>query len=406
MNKVKEFPVLYKQRKDGAFQIQNIYVTGHENGNYSIVTVHGTENGKMQTDVKEVTSGKNIGKANETSIKEQAISQAFSKWKRKQDKGYQLKKITKSEAEFRPMLAYDAKDRLKSIFNKAQKEGRETLTFHTQPKLDGIRCSFYRSEDSVIAVSRTGQPYTHLLEHIVKDLEWIPDNLVVDGEIYSFVDGIEIQEIAGLMNRKSVSNQHKKLSFVIFDYYDTEKPSKAFGERWKENSALTRSKIKELNIKTLRLVDDSDLFSAVCKKIIVKLSQGVGLVFKHAEKIHEVSCDMGFEGIMLRDADSEYILGSKTINLLKFKKFDDSEFEIVDIITPETGRTKGMALFVCKTESGLEFEADSTGKAAYRKWLYENRKSLIGKQLKVQYQGFTNKGIPRFPKGLEIRDYE
>jgi DNA ligase-1 len=37
---------------------------------------------------------------------------------------------------------------------------------------------------------------------------------------------------------------------------------------------------------------------------------------------------------------------------------------------------------------------------------YLNDSSLVGKMLTVRYQGFTINGIPRFPIGIAIRDYE
>jgi DNA ligase-1 len=33
-------------------------------------------------------------------------------------------------------------------------------------------------------------------------------------------------------------------------------------------------------------------------------------------------------------------------------------------------------------------------------------KSVIGKLLTVRYQGLTNGGVPRFPVGVAVRDYE
>lgn len=35
-----------------------------------------------------------------------------------------------------------------------------------------------------------------------------------------------------------------------------------------------------------------------------------------------------------------------------------------------------------------------------------NKSKYIGKNLTVQFQNLTDAGIPRFPVGLEIRDYE
>ena len=38
--------------------------------------------------------------------------------------------------------------------------------------------------------------------------------------------------------------------------------------------------------------------------------------------------------------------------------------------------------------------------------LYKEGKKIIGKKLTIRYQGLTDLGIPRFPRGVVIRDYE
>jgi len=38
--------------------------------------------------------------------------------------------------------------------------------------------------------------------------------------------------------------------------------------------------------------------------------------------------------------------------------------------------------------------------------LFEEGNNYIGKQLTVRAQELTNEGIPRFPVGISIRDYE
>ena len=59
-----------------------------------------------------VTKGKNIGKKNETSPKEQAIFDAQSKWDKKNKTGYETSKsLLKQTQLILPMLAYKFQDR-------------------------------------------------------------------------------------------------------------------------------------------------------------------------------------------------------------------------------------------------------------------------------------------------------
>ena len=100
--------------------------------------------------------------------------------------------------------------------------------------------------------------------------------------------------------------------------------------------------------------------------------------------------------------DSEYLINNRSSDLLKYKDFFDSEFEIVDI-REGTGKAQEHAIFICKTIEGILFEVNPEGTSKVRKEYYLNRNNLIGKYLTVKFQDFTDRGVPHFATGLGIR---
>ena len=77
---------LYKLSTTGKLLQWDIRVEDNQDGTASIVTDHGQVGGKIQTTSDLITGGKNIGKANETTVQEQANKEALSKWKKQFDK--------------------------------------------------------------------------------------------------------------------------------------------------------------------------------------------------------------------------------------------------------------------------------------------------------------------------------
>ena len=85
------------------------------------------------------------------------------------------------------------------------------------------------------------------------------------------------------------------------------------------------------------------------------------------------------------------------------KKFEELEFAIVDV-REATGNDKGTAIIQCQADNGELFWVRPKGSREYRASLLESQ--IIDKLLTVRYQNLTEKGIPRFPVGIAIRDYE
>lgn len=123
----------------------------------------------------------------------------------------------------------------------------------------------------------------------------------------------------------------------------------------------------------------------------------------------------GYEGVVIRQLaeanprDPKFLerclyRPGKSNNIVKVKKFDDREFQIVDIIEGK-GKFKGKAIFVCATEAGPTFNVVAMGSAYQREEWFQHRERYIGALLKVRYQGMVN-GVPQIPIGVEIRNYE
>jgi ATP-dependent DNA ligase len=111
----------------------------------------------------------------------------------------------------------------------------------------------------------------------------------------------------------------------------------------------------------------------------------------------------GYEGCMARNSNGLYV-NKRSYDLQKLKEFETEEFEIIGI---EEGRGKlaGHAIFVCRIKD-QEFKAKMKGDTAMLKRYFEDHSLWKGKKLTVKYQGYTAYGIPRFPVGIAIRDYE
>ena len=66
------FPPLYDVASTGKVKLWTIAVQDVSPTLSTITITHGLEHGKMQTTVRKVTDGKNVGRANATTIFEQA----------------------------------------------------------------------------------------------------------------------------------------------------------------------------------------------------------------------------------------------------------------------------------------------------------------------------------------------
>jgi DNA ligase-1 len=244
--------------------------------------------------------------------------------------------------------------------------------------LDGVRCISQGVELS----SRTTKKFIGL-DHIKEETKNIP--YILDGELYS--EELDFQTLTGLINRKkNIDDKNMlKIKFYVYDIVSNDDYEKRL---------LNLKKLFEIN---------------TFKYIKLHLTEECNTK-EEIEKFHDEYVNKGYEGLIVRNKIGSYKEKYRSTNLQKFKKFTDSEFEIIGFTDGE-GKEKGHIIWICKTDKGYRFYVRPKGSYEERSKLFKNGKKYIGKLLTVVYQELTNDGIPRFPTTRyggegDIRDYE
>jgi DNA ligase-1 len=345
---------LYKMNKSGDIQEYTAWADGK-----NICAVYGKVGGKMQN-ATVVAKGKNIGKSNESSPDEQALKEVAAKLQLKRDKGYfDTMDEALNEIVFLPMLAKDGR------------KVKITYPCDAQPKLDGVRCMAPGGN----LMSRGGKPYD--VKHISDKLGVFGSSHVPDGELY--IHGMPLQNIVSLVKKPKPGSE--KLEYWVYDYYSTDE------ELWYDR-AYNLTLYDSIVPKGIKIVPT---FRVMNEEAMLSL---------HAQFLQQ-----GFEGTILRDRNGKYELGHRSSNLIKWKDFQDDEFTIVGY-KEGVGKFVGCVIWECETVEGKKFSVAPKGTLEAKKAWYQEADQLIGKQLTVRYFAFTNDGIPQFPVGITIRDYE
>jgi DNA ligase-1 len=351
---------LYKPDIKGGVRFWSVQAEGNT---YSVG--HGLLRGKVQYKVT-ICYPKNVGRSNEVSAEDQAIKAATAKWVRQRDrKGYG---ITPEEAQVsrKPMLAMDY-----------HKSGhRITYPCGVQPKLDGVRALVERvSEEKVSITSRTGKIFEADLGAIE---QWVLENLevgtILDGELY--IHGEELEQIISAV--KKTKERTARVEFWVFDLV----------MEGADNSRRTGILHTGLS--------PSGPIRLVKTKLVHSEEE-----MKHEHKFYIAA---GFEGTILRNREGLYAYNHRSPDLQKYKDFLDEEFQILDVTEDKDGYPVfllvcGDGTFTCVLRGDKE-----ENKAKY---LQGQKSDVIGKYMTVKYQKkYRDSGLPQFPTGQVIRDYE
>ena len=289
----------------------------------------------------------------------------------------------------RPMLAHTFT--LESL----QKRGK-TISFpcFVQPKLDGIRCIAYLKDGNVVMESRKGVEF-NFMDDMRNDIRKIfkknsGSDIYLDGEIYT--DKLKFEVISGLVRLKDPPtdtqlSQMKKLQYCVYDCIIKDDLDTPFTER---NNILQSLLGDQKKHKYKNVIP-------VLTEIIAK-SEDVRV--KHDEYVEQ-----GYEGLMLRNMNSKYEIDKRSKDLQKFKDFKEEEFRITGY-HQGTGDDKGCIVWECETTDGKPFSAEPIGTRQHRRKLFKDGEQYIGQLLTVKFFSYTKDGIPRFPKGKDVRiDY-
>ena len=442
------FPKLYAQDKNGKIKVWTAVVLSSATARIT----HGYINGKQQVAYRDCAAGKNIGRSNETTPLEQCISETRRKWTDKKEKeaytetkpadcGEGYGDISGNDYDdgddgnggvpagpFLPMLAqtFDPADLVAAGGTKKKKVIK--FPCFVQPKLDGLRCVSYTTRaanDATAAVvlqSRTGAFFTglpHIAAALRPYLSQHP-NIVIDGELYT--DQMPFEELAGLIKKKKITDSDitrlKKVKYHVYDIYDHTRHDMPYSERMGLLAAAVRRCGCVANDafhssgtpvagaassgRMLRSADTTVVATKDAAAVVVLVRTEKVAVLAEFRQLFAEFVEVGYEGIMLRNAAGVYRANYRSNDLQKYKEFLEDEYRIIDFTQGE-GRDAGAVIWVCETDDGKEFSVRPRGSMEQRRDWFNDGGSYIGKNLTVVYQELTEEGKPRFPIGKAVR---
>jgi hypothetical protein len=446
------YPPLYYFDKNGKERVWTVYYTQD-----STFKEYGLTLGKITRTADRKFTSKNVGKKNETTPAEQAKKEALSDWITKVSDGFKpspndeegnilFNEVTRNlkssgnkksgltssitnDTEFTPqdsgIIATElgdgeVKNKLAmtcekwSTDKKCLKYFDFTKGVYVQPKYDGVRCTAFLSGTSagdgeVVFLSRQRKQFP-FLNHIRNDIKAVlcdqrkkGRDLVLDFEFYAHVlygeksgskftaSNAELEkdknfDLISSACRPGRSNPHPlegQLCAFIFDIVDENLTQ---DERFKVLDELANTKVfKE-------------------SKSLVK---GETILVYSPEEVsiqHDLFAQRDYEGIIIRAYDAKYEPDKRSYFIRKHKYFSDKEYKIIGV-EKDAGVGDQYFTWVCENAKGKKFNVTPKGTQEWKKQVYANPDIYFGKMLTVRYQELTSDGIPRFPRGIGIREF-
>ena len=263
-------------------------------------------------------------------------------------------------------------------------------------KLDGIRCVIKDGE--LLARSLKPIRNRNLRIHFKQLLNLSAQGLTFDGEIYDH--DLEFREIASVVNSED-KPVPPSLQFHAFDLvYD-----EVFRKRW----AVLNS-----------LASHTDNCEVVAQKPVNSLEE--------VDSLFETVLKKGYEGLILRDPEAPYKMGRSTVKqgwMLKVKPFETFDSKVLDVIErfenlspsevnelgykfkhQDKDAKKGTGLASCLvTElNGVQGKVVLTGDEEFRREIWKNKESYIGRMFEWKGMMVGAKDFPRHPNFIRWRE--
>jgi len=354
-------------------------------------------NGKIKTPVFKESKPMNVGKANETTVEQQAVLMLDQEIGKKLRSNYfYTEEEARSNKKWLPMLC-------PSGMKWREYAGTEKVFYpaFASNKLDGARINSFPG----LLQTREGKVW-HNFEHIKKALEkFHAENptIILDGEGYNSEYYDKFQKLMSIFRKEKPTEEDRKLSaeivqYHIYDLYDTAKPEMSTVDRLFLLERFYNGYFQDSNCIVLE------------RSLVVHNEE-------EYDNFHNNAIANNYEGSILR-LEGAYDVDKRSKYLLKRKEVFDCEFELVDVIEGE-GTNAGIAAKVIidlTKASGMNAEdkAKLTATQQYagmaRGWDHDAcREFLLHKEkylkckITVEYFGITDDGKCRFPKFKSIR---
>ena len=278
--------------------------------------------------------------------------------------------------------------------------------FIGQYKINGLRCIIGAKSNPMDMFnniyltyhSRTGEDWTAkmswmdeiIIQRLDKDLidAMIEEGVCLDGELY--LPGYSVNDINSFVKNTNLK-QHYLLQYWCYDLcYEnmTATHRMQLKSKWCSAAYWINIKTKEEHLNN--------------KNPFVLLSNYFISNYDEAITARNNYIDLGFEGLIIRNPNSEYQFGKRNQAMFKFKKIDDGKFVIVDIKSEH--KRKDLPLFVLRNDINEElFECSINKPQDVQREILINKEKYVGKYMFVEYR--ERSGVAQVPfhaRGINI----
>lgn len=400
------------------------------------VTAKKGVNGKVRdSSITYITTGKNIGKKNETNVLHQVLIDARSKYN-KQVRNYnesaganttasnaasngasnttgnnnscsnQPDSVINNQSQgpsdgVHPRAVHP---QLISNYRKKTDVIKDKHAYYLEPKLNG--CTMLTTYDDTLGGAlcwkrtlKTANLQPHLQKECDLLTSYFPDKF--HGEFYK--PGVSINVTAGIYNHKTFDGSMPLMEFHVFDIADPDMKQK------------DRIKRKE------KIFNDPRV---IALKYIKQVKSTKYTTTEAMEVFYQKALADGYEGIVIRDADAKYrhcVKNYHVSHAFKYKPIYDREFECIDFAKCDNGKSVGCVKYICRIPPDGEFGertftirpkgiTEPESKAEYirlqevesnGKTVFENH--FKGVPYQVEFDEYSDEGKPLKAYGLRFR---
>lgn len=279
---------------------------------------------------------------------------------------------------------------------KKLKDYNPPIGWYKSEKLDGYRARW--DPRRLQFISRQNKP-TFSAPQWFKNA--IP-NIDLDGELYQGRDGF--QKMGAARKKEPIDEEWFDIKYYIYD-------APEFNGTFKERYEFLKSIMPKINGHWIeyRKTLDKKFHNVSCPVVLTKHT-----IVKNIDEMNSFYkniIDIGGEGIMLKDPNSEYVDG-RSHYMLKYKPTLDAE-AVITGFRPGTGKYNGMlGAFICQPliskgnfhildkHKNHEFAISGMDDGVRKD--YENTHP-IGTIITYEYTSLTDSGKPRFARYVRIR---
>lgn len=368
---MKALPPIYKIDSKGKVRVWWVEISDDLT---SLRNIAGLQDGEKVISEWKVMKVKNVGKANETTLEQQAEKEAAALYDKKLAQGGYTRDLADATDSLyiKPMLAEPYKDSLPLIAN---------VPIYSQPKFDGMRCIATR--DGLF--TRKGKEWKsvpHVALALYDLFEAYPD-LILDGELYNHALHDDFNKISSILRKQKPEKEHLAESSKVVQYhvYDIVDESLTFSQRFSKLVDLFRAFNPESSVlvETVTCYNEADVDAAYGGYIADN-----------------------YEGQILR-YDREYVRdGRHKTLMIKRKEFFEQEYKLKDIVEGEGNWAGAAAKVVFELENGDTSDAGLRMSKADAVVLLREKDQHIGGDVTIRFPNKTPDNKPRFAKAIDF----